>query len=179
MLLWRAVILKDRGIRACTAKRFKNVSSLGRWREWVGTVFLGLRQKECSLGPFYFHLIRRNHPMFLASVPSLRKGLGAALVYRGTAEEAEAGTPLLQEASHKEHRSNTCRRTSHLKLSLPPYLKQHWELRPWTNIETKLSQDHPADGEDIVNILNQRPESCPWSRKFPGTTLCYNGRLAG
>lgn len=35
--------------------------------------------------------------------------------------------------------------TSHLKLRLPPYLTQHWESELRTDLETKVSQDHPAD----------------------------------
>lgn len=114
----RADILKDKEIGACTAKGFKNVVFWGGFKEWVGTVFFGVRQKEYSLGPFNFHFVGRNHPMFPIQF------------HRGTAEEAESGTPFLQEAAHMERISNTCRCTSHLKLSLPPYLKQRWESRP-------------------------------------------------
>lgn len=77
---------KTEGREYTRAKKFKRSVWVGRFREWVGTGFIGLGQKEGSLGPSDFYLIGRNPAAFPLSDGSY----GAALVSRGTAEEAES-----------------------------------------------------------------------------------------
>lgn len=88
---------------------------------------------------------KRYPPMLPAVDLSLRQGLWAVLIYWGMAEEAEMEDLFSKTQPMWSIVATLIKATSHRKLRLPPYLKQHWESGPWADWETKLSQEHPAD----------------------------------